>query len=106
MIDKIKGILIQGRCFANDAMLMLYPNANDRISVIYGKNGSGKSTFSMGFNNLSSDTPLSDISLKLLGENSSVLTSEEYKNNIFVFNEQYVDKNVKIDDDGLKNIIL
>ena len=106
MIEKIKGISIQGRCFPNDTSLILYPNANDRISVIYGKNGSGKSTISMGFNNLTSDTPLSDISLKLLGENSSVLTSEEYKNNIFVFNEQYVDKNVKIDDDGLGTIIL
>lgn len=106
MIEKIKGISIQGRCFPNDTSLILYPNTNDRISVIYGKNGSGKSTISMGFNNIASDTPLSDISLKLLGESSSVLTSEEYKNNIFVFNEQYVDKNVKIDDDGLGTIIL
>ena len=106
MIEKIKGISIQGRCFSNDTSLILYPNANDRISVVYGKNGSGKSTISMGFNNLASDTPLSDISLNLLDESSSVLTSEEYKNNIFVFNEQYVDKNVKIDDDGLGTIIL
>ena len=106
MIDKIKGIAIQGRCFADNTSLMLYPNTNDRISVIYGKNGSGKSTISMGFNNLASDTPSLDISLKLLGENSSVLTSEEYKDNIFVFNEQYIDKNVKIDDDGLGTIIL
>ena len=60
----------------------------------------------MGLNNLASDTPLSDISLKLLGESSSVLASEEYKNNVFVFNEQYIDKNVKIDDDGLGTIIL
>lgn len=106
MIDKIKGISIQGRCFANNTSLVLYPNTNDRISVIYGKNGSGKSTISMGFNNLASDTPLSDISLKLLGDSGSVLTSEEYKNNVFVFNEQYVDMNVKIDDDGLGTIIL
>lgn len=106
MIEKIKGITIQGRCFFNDTSLILYPNTNDRISVIYGKNGSGKSTISMGFGNLASDTPVSDISLKLLGDNSSVLNSEEYKNNIFVFNEQYVDKNVKIDDDGLGTIIL
>ena len=106
MIDKIKGISIQGRCFSNDTSLILYPNTNDRISVIYGKNGSGKSTISMGFDNLASDTPVSDISLKLLGDSGSVLNTEEYKNNIFVFNEQYIDTNVKIDDDGLGTIIL
>ena len=106
MIDKIKGISIQGRCFPNDTSLMLYPNTNDRISVIYGKNGSGKSTISMGFNNLTSDMPVSDISIKLLGDSGSVLNTEEYKNNIFVFNEQYIDTNVKIDDDGLSTIIL
>ena len=106
MIDKIKGLSIKGRCFDNDTSLMLYPNTNDRISVVYGKNGSGKSTISMGFNNLTSDTPLPDISFKLLGDGGSILNSGEYKNNIFVFNEQYVDKNVKIDDDGLGTIIL
>ena len=106
MIDKIKGISIQGRCFSNDTSLMLYPNANDRISVIYGKNGSGKSTISMGFYNLTQETSISDITLKLTDNTNSTLSSDEYKNNIFVFNEQYIDKNVKIDDDGLGTIVL
>ena len=66
MIEKIKGIAIQGRCFSNRTTLMLYPNPNDRISVIYGKNGSGKSTISTGFHNLASESPVFDITLKLL----------------------------------------
>ena len=106
MIDKIKGIAIQGRCFPNNTTLTLYPNKNDRISVVYGKNGSGKSTISAGFRNLSLETPDSDITIELLDENNSSLNSEDYKSNIFVFNEQYIDKNVKIDDDGLGTIIL
>lgn len=106
MIEKIKGIAIQGRCFSNRTTLMLYPNPNDRISVIYGKNGSGKSTISTGFHNLASESPVFDITLKLLDNTNSELNSENYKNNVFVFNEQYIDKNVKIDDDGLGTIIL
>lgn len=106
MIDKIKGIAIQGRCFPNNTTLILYPNKNDRISVVYGKNGSGKSTISAGFRNLSLETPDSDITIELLDDNNSSLNSEDYKSNIFVFNEQYIDKNVKIDDDGLGTIIL
>ena len=106
MIEKIKGITIKGRCFSNSTTLALYPNPNDRISVIYGKNGSGKSTISTGFHNLTSEYPVFDIDLKLLDNANSELNSEDYKNNVFVFNEQYIDKNVKIDDDGLGTIIL
>ncbi len=106
MINKVKGISIQGRCFSDNTSLTLYPNTNDRISVIYGKNGSGKSTISMGFYNLTQETPSTDITLKLLDNTDSILNSADYKNNIFVFNEQYIDKNVKIDDDGLGTIVL
>lgn len=106
MIEKIKGIAIQGRCFSNSTTLVLYPNLNDRISIIYGKNGSGKSTISTGFYNVTSEYPTLDIDFKLIDNVNSVLTSKDYKNNIFVFNEQYIDKNVKIDDDGLGTIIL
>jgi len=67
MIDKIKGISIQGRCFSNDTSLMLYPNANDRISVIYGKNGSGKSTISMGFYNLTQETSIHHLQSERFG---------------------------------------
>ncbi len=106
MIEKIKGIAIQGRCFSNNTTLTLYPNSNDRISVIYGKNGSGKSTISTGFHNLTSESSVFDVDLKLLDDTNSELNSENYKNNVFVFNEQYIDKNVKIEDDGLGTIIL
>lgn len=82
MIEKIKGITIQGRCFSNSTTLALYPNPNDRISVIYGKNGSGKSTISTGFHNLTSEYPVFDIDLKLLDNANSELNSEDYKNNV------------------------
>lgn len=106
MVEKIKGISIKGRCFSNDTSLVLYPNNKDRIAVVYGKNGSGKSTISTGFQNVASTTIESDITLKLIDGSNVELNSEDYKNNIFVFNEQYIDRNVKIDDDGLGTIIL
>ena len=106
MVEKIKGISIKGRCFSNDTSLVLYPNNKDRIAVVYGKNGSGKSTISTGFQNVASTTFESDINLKLIDGSNVELNSEDYKNNVFVFNEQYIDRNVKIDDDGLGTIIL
>lgn len=49
MLENIKGVKIKGRCFKNEKDFVLFQNPNDRISIIYGKNGSGKSTISEGF---------------------------------------------------------
>lgn len=106
MVDKIKSIMVRGRCFLSDTTLALFPNSNDRISVIYGKNGSGKSTIAMGISNLVLGSPDPDITIRLLDDSGDQLNPDEYKSNIFVFNEQYIDRNVKIDDDGLGTIIL
>lgn len=48
MIEKIKGITIKGRCFKSNTDYLFFPNPNDRISIVYGKNGSGKSTIAEG----------------------------------------------------------
>lgn len=104
MLEKVKGISIKGRCFATETQLSLYPE-NNRITVIYGKNGSGKSTISEGFSLLSSGAFSDDVSATIFDkEDKPISLAEESK--IFVFNEKYIDKNVKIDDDGLGTIIL
>lgn len=105
MIEKVRGISIQGRCFTNRTTLQCYPEENDRISVIYGKNGSGKSTISEGCSCLSTGCFPEDLSAKLIDKdgNSIELADDE---SVFVFDEKYIDENVKIDDDALGTIIL
>ena len=45
MFEKMEGIDISGMCFGNTVHhLSLFPNESQRVSVIFGKNGSGKST--------------------------------------------------------------
>jgi len=105
MIERIKGIRIRGRCFTTDTSLLFYQNPNDRISVVYGKNGSGKSTISEGIAFACQDDISSDLSVSFI--DSSMQTVPLQSNaNIFVFNEKYIDENVKIDDDGLGTIVL
>ncbi len=105
MIEKIRGISIKGRCYTDEKVFKFYPNENDRISVVYGKNGSGKSTISEGFNSIAKNLFPIDLSARLMDDS---LASIELDNNgkIFVFDENYIDENVKIDDDGLGTIIL
>ena len=33
MLENIKGLKIQGRCFSEETDLILFPNPNDRISI-------------------------------------------------------------------------
>lgn len=105
MIEKLKGIRIKGRCFKDETNLLFYKNPNDRISVIFGKNGSGKSTISEGIDSINRDDANSDLSVAFINseENQEQLDGEF---GIYVFNEKYIDENVKIDDDGLGTIVL
>lgn len=105
MLENIKGLKIHGRCFNKEANLILFPNPNDRISIVYGKNGSGKSTISEGLSSIANNTFPTDLTASLLNaENHTISLSADSK--LFVFNEKYIDENVKIDDDGLGTIIL
>lgn len=82
-----------------------FPNDNDRIAIVYGKNGSGKSTISYGFSQIASGEDTEELSASLIdrADNEIDLVPES---KIFVFNEKYIDENVKIDADGLGTIIL
>ena len=105
MIEKIKGILINGRCFTSETSLTLFQRENDRIAIIYGKNGSGKTTISEGFTKIASGNSPDDLSSSLFDycDNKIELNNEC---NIFVFNEKYIDKNIKLNEQGLETIIL
>ena len=105
MIEKIKGIRITGRCFKSNTDYLFFPNPNDRISLIYGKNGSGKSTIAEGMASIAASGVFSDLSVSFIDENKQDVSIEN-GTNVFVFNEKYVDENVKIDDDGLETIVL
>ena len=105
MIEKVKGLSICGRCFSKKTNLAFFPNDNDRIAIVYGKNGSGKSTISDGFSQIASGEDTEELSASLIdrADNEIGLVPES---KIFVFNEKYIDENVKIDADGLGTIIL
>ena len=105
MIEKIQGLSIQGRCFSQPADLDLFPQTKDRIrvSVVFGRNGSGKSTISKSIYEIAT------------GENSGELSASFYDDrhnplipapdSLFVFNEDYIRRNLRVDEDGLHTII-
>ena len=107
MFSNFCGIKIQGKCFQSEVKLNFFEEEYHRFCLIYGKNGSGKSTISQAF-----DTVKQNNQYLITGQiidRSGVavdLTNEDQKNNIFVFNEEYVNSKVKIKDNGLDAIVL
>lgn len=105
MFERVKGISISGRCFLEETELSFFPKDGDRIAVVYGKNGSGKSTISEGFSRIASGDIYGDLSVSLI-DRSNTVVSLLPEGKVFVFDEKYIDENVKIDEDGLGTIIL
>ncbi|MDE6604930.1 MAG: AAA family ATPase, partial [Clostridia bacterium] len=106
MIDQIKGIRIQGKCFTNKTDFIFFTDIGDRIGLVYGKNGSGKSTISEGINISSNKHICDELTATFLDEAQHELELPDIQDKVFVFNENYIDRNIKIDDDGLGTIIL
>ncbi|HFR3400428.1 TPA: AAA family ATPase, partial [Streptococcus suis] len=114
MFEKIKGIKIQSGIFENETILELFDGKfdgtnqtqNDRASLIFGRNGSGKSTIARGIQQLAIDGQEQD-KLSFIDEHNDEITlGEMNKSSIFVFNEDYIEQKVKIAQDGLDTIVI
>lgn len=112
MYENLNGISISGAMFDNEKKFNLFTKEGKntfptRFSLVYGKNGSGKSSITKGFQKQSGKAINSIESTELYDFNGSAIGgSEEINNNIFVFNEDFVEHNVKIKEDGLETIVM
>ena len=112
MLEDITSLKIKGGIFETETDLPIFEkerlnNPEQIFSLIYGKNGSGKSTISRGFRKITGAEELQIESMELLdADGSTIVVSEEEKNGIYVFNEDFIEDNIKIDDDGLNAIVV
>lgn len=105
MLKFLKGIKIQGRKFTTATELDFWGKESSRISLLYGRNGSGKSTISDAFEALKNEET-SDFTIIAPQSFPTGSFEEDDKKNIYVFNEKFVDKNIKIEDDGIGTIVM
>lgn len=106
MFEKVNKVIINGKCFTEDTEVLLYEKPDDRISIIYGKNGSGKSTLGEAIDFIHSPNDnINKVSL-IDFQGNEIALDESLKNNIFVFNEDFINRNISISDDGLSTIIM
>ena len=112
MLEDIASIKIKGGIFETETNLPIFTkekpnNPEQRFSLIYGKNGSGKSTISRGFRKVTGAEEPQIESMEFLdADGVTIAVSQEEKESIYVFNEEFIENNIKIDDDGLNAIVV
>lgn len=109
-LEKVVGIRLKGANFEASTDITLFnENSEYGLGLLYGKNGAGKSTISRGFSLLSGKEEMSIESASLIDKDKNVISvTDEEKKSIFVFNEDFVDENIRLDENatGLETIVV
>lgn len=117
MLSDITGIRLTGGNFTSPTDLSLFspPEENQKNKeklkkdiIIYGKNGAGKSTIARAIRTIAEESSSSlTYKSELLDKNRNIIDlSDEEKKRICVFDEEFIDKNVKFQEQGLDTIIM
>lgn len=98
MLKDITQLKISGKCYPQNTELGLF---TEKINIVYGRNGSGKSTISNAIRNIAAGISDSEVTASF----DSKLEEGEDKQ-IFVYNEKFVDEKIKITHDGYDTIVM
>lgn len=107
MFENFKKITIKGGYFEDEVELEIFNN--NALSIIYGRNGSGKSTIAHCIKQLTENE--NEEKVEQEKDRNYIVSSEceitdEYKSSVFIFNEDFLQNNVSIKNDGLNTIVM
>lgn len=110
MLKDISSVTLQGANFSSLTSLPILDSSDGKytkISLIYGRNGSGKSTIAKAFRKMKGEA-ISTIptTIALNTANQPIAFSETESASIFVFDEDFVSANVRIEGSGLESIVM
>lgn len=104
-IKDISSLKIKGANFQEETILDLF--AGNKISLIYGENGAGKSTIARAIYNSANQTDIHGIKASFLDTDKNEVHIDEASGHVFVFDEDYVQKTVSIKSStGLNTIVI
>lgn len=108
MPNRIKSLRLKGQYFDEVEELCLFPDEKNRISILYGKNGSGKSSITRAFSSYSNEELSEDIWNYELVELLDYQDAINLNKNCIIktFDENFIDKKIRIKKDGLDSIVM
>ncbi len=109
MLKDIAKIKLQGANFREEQELPLLSQNGTSVkaSLVYGRNGSGKSTIAKAFKVLKGEHE-SSIQFVAASSNDNVPITipTEDQSHLFVFDEEFVNTNIRVQEDGLGSIVM
>ena len=87
-----------GDSFFTNETLEILPN---RFNILYGRNGSGKTSISQAISMYRDSLETEESQIEFVEP-----LAEEDKKHIFVYDEKYIEKNIKVEQDGLNQIVM
>lgn len=113
MLKDITKIKVSGARFNSTTTFDFFnPHEQNKIksvkgALLYGRNGTGKSTIAKAFRRLAGEAVPTITSANFYNDADQPVTlGEEEKKHIFVFDEDFVDKNVRLQQDHLETIVM
>ena len=108
MFEEFRKITIQGGYYEESTDLELFRGNKTPLSIVYGRNGSGKTTIAKAIRQLiGKDTEQqTEEGYVSYAVNPNVSNFEEIKDSIYVFDEDFVKENVKTKGKGLETIVM
>lgn len=110
MLKDITGIKLAGGGFRNPVELCLFDPADGKLpkgTILYGRNGSGKSTIAKAIKRLVKGGYPHITQAAVLNKDRNIITlTEDEKARVFVFDEEFVDSNIKLQEAGLNTIVM
>lgn len=108
MNKKIREIYIDNDFFV-DTTLKIFNKETEKIAIIYGANGTGKTTIGRGVSNIKKENDFVNKSYFIDQQDSILQFSNEDLSNIHVFNEDFIEKDLKFKsspENRLKSIVM
>ncbi|TGY87030.1 ATP-binding cassette domain-containing protein [Petralouisia muris] len=113
VLKDITGIKLAGGGFINPVELRLFdPLDGNKVklpkgTILYGRNGSGKSTIAKAIKKVVKGGYPHITQATVLDKDGNIITlTEDEKERIFVFDEEFVDSNIKLQEAGLNTIVM
>ena len=107
MFENFKTITIQGGHFENASTLELFKD-KQYLSIVYGRNGSGKTTIAKAIRQLvGKDTePQTEDGYVSYSVSTNATIIDAKKESVFIFDEEFVRENVRMKGKGLETIVM
>ena len=102
MFENFKKIKVKGGCFENETELELFKK--DPVTVVYGRNGSGKTTIAKRIAELV--MPEEDRNSEFEVSTDDIEIGTGQKEQVFVFDEDFVTDQVRFRKDGIDTIVM